>query len=159
MDRTNDWLPTNIHTGIENTIVLLGHKIREKNITVKKLFCESLPAIDGFVGELNQVWSNLADNAIYAMDQNGELVIETTHNDDSVTVRFIDNGRGIPPEISTHIFDPYFTTKHAGDGSGIGLDIVNRIIKNHNGNIAVSSEPGRTEFKITLPISQANDET
>lgn len=159
MDRTNDWLPTNIHTGIENTIVLLGHKIREKNITVKKLFCESLPAIDGFVGELNQVWSNLADNAIYAMDQNGELVIETSQNDDSVTVRFIDNGRGIPPEISTHIFDPYFTTKHAGDGSGIGLDIVNRIIKNHNGNIVVSSEPGRTEFKITLPISQANDET
>ena len=159
MDRTNDWLPTNIHTGIENTLVLLGHKIREKNITVKKLFCESLPAIDGFVGELNQVWSNLADNAIYAMDQNGELVIETSQNDDSVTVRFIDNGRGIPPEISTHIFDPYFTTKHAGDGSGIGLDIVNRIIKNHNGNIVVSSEPGRTEFKITLPISQANDET
>ena len=159
MDRTNDWLPTNIHTGIENTLVLLGHKIREKNITVKKLFCESLPAIDGFVGELNQVWSNLADNAIYAMDQNGELVVETTHNDDSVTIRFIDNGRGIPPEISTHIFDPYFTTKHAGEGSGIGLDIVNRIIKNHNGNIVVSSEPGRTEFKITLPISQANDET
>ena len=159
MDRTNDWLPTNIHTGIDNTLILLGHKIREKNITIKKFFCESLPDIDGFVGELNQVWSNLVDNAIYAMDQNGELVIETNSNDHSVTVCFTDNGRGIPPEIRSHIFDPYFTTKNAGEGSGIGLDIVNRIIKNHHGDIAVSSEPGHTEFKITLPIAQVNEET
>lgn len=159
MDRTNDWLPTNIHTGIENTITLWGHKIREKNITVKKLFCESLPSIDGYVGELNQVWSNLVDNAIYAMDKDGELLIETTSNDHAVTVRFTDNGRGIPNEISAHIFEPYFTTKNAGEGSGIGLDIVNRIIKNHHGNIDVSSEPGRTEFKITLPIAQAHEES
>lgn len=93
------------------------------------------------------------------MDQNGELVIETNSNDHSVTVCFRDNGRGIPPEIRSHIFDPYFTTKNAGEGSGIGLDIVNRIIKNHHGDIAVSSEPGHTEFKITLPIAQVNEET
>lgn len=158
MDRTNDWLPTNIHTGIENTLTLLGHKIREKNIQVKKIFSESLPDIDGFVGELNQVWSNLVDNAIYAMDKKGEFIIETSNNDDFVTVRFTDNGPGIPPEIRSHIFEPYFTTKHAGDGAGIGLDIVNRIIRNHHGKIEVISEPGHTEFKVTLPISQSKVE-
>jgi len=157
MDRTNDLQPTNIHRDIENTITLLGFKLREKSIQVKKKFYQDLPAVPAYVGELNQVWTNLIDNAIYAMGNNGELTIETTTDNKSVTVVIIDNGMGIPKEIISRIFDPFFTTKKVGEGTGIGLDIVNRIVKRHKGEIKVKSEPGRTEFAVCLPIEQKEE--
>jgi signal transduction histidine kinase len=152
MDRTNELEPTNIHTDIDNTLTLLGYKLREKNITITKTYCENLANIPAYVGELNQVWTNLIDNAIYAVDKNGELTIETFCNSKQVKVKIIDSGTGIPKEIMSRIFDPFFTTKKVGQGTGIGLDIVNRIVKRHNGEIKVQSEPGRTEFEICLPL-------
>jgi signal transduction histidine kinase len=154
MDQTNELQPANIHTGIENTLTLLGYKLREKNITVNKIFSENLYDIPVYVGELNQVWTNIIDNAIYALGKGGELIIETTCNDKNVIVKIIDNGAGIPPDILSRIFDPFFTTKKVGEGMGIGLDLVNRIIKHHNGNIKVNSNPGRTEFAVSIPVTQ-----
>jgi signal transduction histidine kinase len=154
MDRTNDLQPTDIHNDIENTLTLLGYKLREKNITVKKSFCNILPLTPAYVGELNQVWTNLIDNAIFALPKNGELTIETTCDSRNVRIKIIDNGSGIPPEIISRIFDPFFTTKKVGEGTGIGLDLVNRVIKHHNGDIKVNSQPGRTEFAVCIPVAE-----
>jgi signal transduction histidine kinase len=159
MDRTEALQPTDIHTGIENTLTLLGHKLREKNIAVKKLFGENLPEIAAHVGELNQVWTNIIDNAIYAVGKNGEIMIETSTDGKNVHVKITDNGQGIPPEILQRIFDPFFTTKKVGEGTGIGLDLVTRIVKRHNGEVKVESVPGKTRFSICLPIAQAKSET
>ncbi len=153
MDRTNEKHPTDIHKDIENTLTLLGHKLRTKNIKVKKSFCTDLVDIPVYVGELNQVWTNIIDNAIYAVEQEGDIIIETKCDSKNVNVKIIDNGKGIPAEIQSRIFDPFFTTKKVGEGTGIGLDLVKRIIARHNGEIKVHSKPGRTEFLICLPIS------
>jgi signal transduction histidine kinase len=158
MDRTNEMQPTNVHKDLENTLTLLGYKLREKNITVKKKFCDNLPDVPAYVGELNQVWTNLIDNSIFAIEKNGEIAIETTCDNKNLTVRIIDNGTGIPKEIMSRIFDPFFTTKKVGQGTGIGLDLVNRIVKRHNGEIKVNSVPGRTEFAICIPLTHTKQE-
>ncbi|MDQ3844946.1 MAG: ATP-binding protein, partial [Bacteroidota bacterium] len=154
MDRTNDLQPTNIHQDIENTLTLLGFKLREKNITVNKRYCQNLPDVPAYVGELNQVWTNLIDNAIFALEKNGSLTIETTCDDKNVRISIIDNGRGIPKDVLPQIFDPLFTTKKIGEGTGIGLDIVSRVVKRHKGDVKVTSEPGRTEFSVCIPVVQ-----
>jgi signal transduction histidine kinase len=152
MDRTTDKVPTDLHRDIDNTLTLLGFKLRQKNITIIRKYDPSLPMIEAYVGELNQVWSNLIDNAIHALDTNGELTIETTADEKEVRVRIRDNGHGIPPDVLPHIFEPYYTTKEVGEGSGIGLDIVQRVIRNHQGQIQVTSVPGRTGFAVILPV-------
>ena len=152
MDQTNDMQPTKVNKDIENTLTLLGYKLREKNITVKKIYSDDLPDIPAYVGELNQVWTNIIDNAIFALDKNGELTIETSLDNKNLKVSIIDNGTGIPKDILSRIFDPFFTTKKVGQGTGIGLDLVQRIIKHHNGEIKVNSVPGRTEFTICIPL-------
>ena len=151
LDKTNEKQPTDIHKDIENTLTLLGYKLHEKNINVKKSFCADLALIPAYIGELNQVWTNLIDNAIYALSREGVLNVETTSDEKNVIIKIIDNGSGIPAEIQSRIFDPFFTTKKVGEGTGIGLDLVNRIIKHHNGEIKVHSKPGRSEFIISLP--------
>ncbi|RPI17242.1 MAG: GHKL domain-containing protein [Ignavibacteriae bacterium] len=156
MDQTNELQTTDIHRGIEDTLTLMGYKLREKNITVKKIFAENLSGVPAYIGELNQVWTNIIDNAIYALPKNGELTIETASDNKNVYVKIIDNGSGIPPEILSRIFDPFFTTKKVGEGTGIGLDLVNRIIKHHNGEIKVNSKPGRTELVICIPNHEIN---
>ncbi len=153
MDRTNDMQPTNIHQDLENTLTLLGFKIREKNIAVKKCFASGMPELPAFVGELNQVWTNLIDNAIFALPKNGQITVETSFDSKNVQVRLIDNGPGIPAENQSRIFEPFFTTKKMGEGTGIGLDLVNRIVKKHNGTISVESVPGKTEFKVSIPLA------
>jgi signal transduction histidine kinase len=155
MDRTNELQTTNVHKDIENTLTLLGYKLRDKSITVNNSFCKDLRDVQAFIGELNQVWTNIIDNAIFAMDKNGELRIETNCNDKELRVHIIDNGKGIPSEIVSRIFDPFFTTKKVGEGTGIGLDLVMRIVKRHNGDIKVNSVPGRTEFIVCLPLTQS----
>jgi len=151
MDRTNDLHDTNIHEDIENTLTLLGFKLREKSITVTRKYCSDLSVVPAYVGELNQVWTNLIDNAIYALPKNGELIIETSCDVRHVKVCVIDNGPGIPKEIISRIFDPFFTTKKVGEGTGIGLDLVTRIVKHHHGEIKVNSVPGRTQFSVYIP--------
>jgi signal transduction histidine kinase len=152
MDKSHDLEPTNIQRDIENTLTLIGYKLREKNIKVNKLFTENMPELPAYISELNQVWTNVIDNAIYAIPENGELIIETSFDSKNICVKIIDNGPGIPEEIMSRIFDPFFTTKKVGEGTGIGLDLVNRIIKHHNGEIKVESIPGRTEFAVSIPF-------
>jgi signal transduction histidine kinase len=153
MDRTNELQSTDIHSDIENTLKLFWYKLKEKNITVKKIFCPDIQSVPAYVGELNQVWTNIIDNAVYALNKGGELKIETSCDSKNVIVKFIDNGQGIPAEIQSRIFDPFYTTKKVGEGTGMGLDIVNRIIRRHNGTIKVFSQPGKTEFDICLPLN------
>lgn len=156
MDSTSEKQPTNIHSDIDNTLTLLGYKLRQKNIKVEKKYCNNMHNVPAVAGELNQVWTNIIDNAIYAMGNNGTLTIETVCSKKEVTACIIDNGTGIPKEIISRIFDPFFTTKKVGEGTGIGLNLVSRIIKSHNGEISVTSEPGKTAFSIRLPFE---DET
>jgi signal transduction histidine kinase len=154
MDKSSELYSTDIHKDIEDTLILLGYKIREKNIQVKKNYCDDLPAVEVYVGELNQVWTNIIDNAIYAVPKSGEIIIETWCDKKNVTIKIADNGTGIPKEILSRVFDPFFTTKKVGQGTGIGLDIVKNVISKHHGEIKVNSTPGNTEFCIKLPVSQ-----
>jgi signal transduction histidine kinase len=154
MDRSNDLHHTDIHNDLDNTLTLLGYKIREKDIRVDKIYCEEMPEVEAYVAELNQVWTNIIDNAVYALPRGGKLTIATTCDSKDVTIRIIDNGPGIPQNIISRIFDPFFTTKKMGEGTGIGLDIAQRVINDHSGKIKVNSHPGNTEFIISLPVSQ-----
>jgi len=154
MDRSESLHYTDIHKDIEDTLILLGYKIRDKNIQVKKSFCGDMPEVEVYSGDLNQVWTNIIDNAIYAVPQNGEIIIETECNQKTITVRITDNGSGIPKDIISRIFDPFFTTKKVGEGTGIGLDIVKSIINRHNGDVMVNSVPGKTMFTVIIPLTQ-----
>src|SRR3989442_4506102 len=143
-----------IHEGIESTLTMLGHKL--KNVTVVRAFDRSAPRIMAYGGELNQVWTNLIDNAIDAVDCSGKICVGTFVEDNQLIVEIMDNGRGIPPEIQPRIFEPFFTTKGVGSGTGLGLIISNRIIADrHGGEIEFESEPGDTRFKVRLPIKQS----
>ena len=112
--------------------------------------------MNSFGSELNQVWTNIIDNAIAAMDGKGELRVRTFRQDACVVVEIGDNGPGIPPDIKPHIFEPFFTTKGVGEGTGLGLDTVQRIVKKHRGNIQVTSKPGDTRFQVWLPLAEAS---
>ena len=142
-----------IHHGIESTLTILGHKLKS-GVTVIRDYDPNLPHICAYGGELNQVWTNLIDNAIDAMNGKGELRIHTQQVLDRVLVEICDNGPGIPPEIQKSIFDPFFTTKGVGQGTGLGLDTACRIAHKHHGDIRVESKPGDTRFQVDLPIKQ-----
>jgi signal transduction histidine kinase len=142
-----------LHQGLENTLTILNHKFKS-GITVTREYDESLPRICAFGGELNQIWTNLMANAIEAMHGKGELRVHTARELDRVLVEIGDNGPGIPPEVMPHIFEPFFTTKGVGEGTGLGLDTVGRIIRNHHGEIRISSHPGDTRFQVFLPLTQ-----
>lgn len=142
-----------VHQGIEDTIQLLSHKLKQ-GVRVKRTYDRSLPQILAFGSELNQVWTNLIDNSIDAMEDKGDLEIITVNKGDRIVVKIIDSGAGIPLEIQSRIFEPFFTTKTVGKGSGLGLDTVRRIVENrHRGSLSVESEPGRTCFAIYLPVN------
>jgi signal transduction histidine kinase len=111
--------------------------------------------VNSFGSELNQVWTNLIDNAISAMGGKGELRLRTAREDGCVVIEVGDNGPGILPEIKPHIFEPFFTTKGVGEGTGLGLDTVQRIVKKHRGSIQVTSIPGDTRFRVSLPLAEA----
>jgi signal transduction histidine kinase len=142
-----------VHAGIEDTLVILSHQLKygENGVTITRSF-GSLPPIAAYVGELNQVWTNLIHNAIQAMDGRGEILIETTTLGGEIEVAIQDNGPGIVPEVASRIFEPFFTTKAKGEGTGLGLSICARIVEKHGGNIRVDSRPGRTRFEVRLPI-------
>jgi signal transduction histidine kinase len=142
-----------VHELLDSTLLMLGGKIPE-GIRVVKEYDRSLPQIPAYAGELNQVWTNLIDNAISAMGDTGVLTVRTELDRDCVRVEFADTGPGVPPEIRDRIFEPFFTTKPVGEGTGLGLDISWRIVVNkHHGDIAVESVPGDTRFRVWLPIT------
>ncbi len=152
MDRGTGKTDVNLAEGIRNTLVLLNHKLKSKKISVTLNLPDTVPTICGWPGELNQVWTNLIDNATDALPDGGQLTISTQPDGEFVLTKVTDNGMGIPEDIRDKIFDPFFTTKEIGKGTGLGLDIVQGIIKHHNGSIKVKSKPGQTEFSVCLPI-------
>jgi len=154
MDRGADKQYANIHIGIGNTLTMLGYKIRKGNIALVEEFDETIPPVKALIGELNQVWTNLIDNALDAMEISGKgtLTIKTEKDREFVQVTIADDGPGIPDDLISRIFDPFFTTKEIGKGTGMGLEVVQRIVHQHNGTIKVKSAPGQTEFVVCFPI-------
>ena len=129
-------------------------------VTVVRDYGADVPPIDAHAGELNQVWTNLIDNALDAMNSNGaggvrQLTVRTARDPMGVLVEIADTGPGVPKEIQNRIFDPFFTTKPVGDGTGLGLDAVSRIVRRHRGDIRLDSKPGDTRFQVRLPLSRA----
>jgi signal transduction histidine kinase len=152
MDQAADRQWVDLQAGINSTLVMLSHRLNSKKIEVKKDFDEKLPQVRGIVTEMNQLWTNLIDNAIDAMNTGGQLELITRREGEFAVIKVIDNGTGIAPEIISKIFDPFFTTKEIGKGTGMGLDIANRIVMNHTGTIKVQSKPGYTQFTINFPL-------
>jgi signal transduction histidine kinase len=146
-----------VHELLDSTLVMLSRKIGD--IKVVKDYDRALPDVPVYGAELNQVWTNLIDNAIQAMDGQGTLTIRTSrHNDDAIQVEIADTGTGIPDDVVARIFEPFFTTKPVGQGTGLGLDISWRIVVNkHHGDLSVKSEPGNTVFRVRLPLRAAED--
>ena len=139
---------------LETTLTIMNHKLK-RGVTVQRDYQPVPLLVNSFGSELNQVWTNLIDNAIDAMNGKGELRVRTYRDDGCVVVEIADNGPGISAEIKSHIFEPFFTTKGVGEGTGLGLDTVQRIVKKHKGNIQVTSKPGDTRFQVFLPLAAA----
>jgi len=141
--------------GLSDTVTVLNSKVREKSVTVAMDLKADLPQVIGFAAELNQIWGNLIDNALDAAPDGGRVEVSASREGRHVVVRIIDNGPGIPAEIRSRIFDPFFTTKPMGQGTGLGLDIARRLVRHNDGVIEFESQPGRTEFRVSLPIADA----
>ena len=140
---------------LETTLTIMNHKLKH-GVVVQRDYQPVPLLVDSFGSELNQVWTNIIDNAIDAMRGKGELRVRTYRDDNCVVIEIGDNGPGISPEIEPHIFEPFFTTKGVGEGTGLGLDTVQRIVKKHRGNIQVRSTPGDTRFQVWLPLSNGS---
>jgi signal transduction histidine kinase len=148
-----------VHELLESTLHMLSGKLGA-NVTVVKDFDRTLPRIPAYPGELNQVWTNLIDNAVAAMEGRGTLTVRTALDHDQLLVEFRDTGPGIAPEISERIFEPFFTTKPVGQGTGLGLDISWRIVvSKHHGDLQAESVPGDTRFRVRLPLTVSNPDT
>jgi len=139
---------------LETTLTILNHKLKH-GVEVRRDYQRDPLLVNSFGSELNQVWTNIIDNAIDAMGGKGELRLHTYRDDHCAVIEIRDNGPGIPPDVQAHIFDPFFTTKGVGEGTGLGLDTVQRIVKKHQGSIHVTSNPGDTCFQIWLPLTEA----
>ena len=150
MDQATMPKPVDVGQGLSDTLAVLNAKARGKQLGVKLEVEADLPRIQGFGGELNQVWANLVDNALDAA--RGRVAVTAGRQGQTVVVRVVDDGPGMPPEVRERIFDPFFTTKPVGQGTGLGLDIARRIVRRHQGEIEVDSRPGHTQFSVTLPI-------
>jgi signal transduction histidine kinase len=145
-------LEVDVHDGLENTLVIMQHKLKQ-GVTVKREYTKDLPHIEAYASELNQVWTNIIDNAVDAMEGNGQIILRTYQEDKNVIVEIMDNGPGIPKDVQSRIYEPFFTTKPPGKGTGLGLHISHDIIANrHHGQLLVDSKPGETRFKAVLPI-------
>jgi signal transduction histidine kinase len=154
MDQTPEKQRADVHAGIQSTLTMMNHKIKHSNVQVSLNFAPDLPQANILVSAFNQVWTNLIDNALDAMEgrTGNTLEIRTERYREFIWVFIIDNGPGIPDDAKDRIFDPFFTTKAIGKGTGLGLEVVRQIVLQHDGKVDVSSEPGRTEFKVCFPI-------
>jgi signal transduction histidine kinase len=155
MDR-GEVVAVDLREGIENTLIILGHKLKKTTIEVTKDYDESLGKVTAHGAELNQVWTNLLDNAIDALGSSGHISIVTRADGDCVEVDISDDGPGIPPEVRDRVFDPFFTTKEVGRGTGLGLDTARRIVVDrHHGSLTLETRPGRTMFRVRVPVDAA----
>jgi signal transduction histidine kinase len=148
--------PVDLIQGLSNTIAVLKSKARAKSVTIVLEVEPELPRVRAFAGELNQIWANLIDNALDAVPDFGRVEVLANRDRERAVVRIVDNGTGIPAQIRERIFDPFFTTKPVGLGTGLGLDIVRRLVRHNDSEIAVDSQPGRTEFRVALPLAAVN---
>jgi signal transduction histidine kinase len=139
---------------LEATLAVLNYRLRD-GVTVQREYQPVPLLVNSFGSELNQVWTNIIENAVDAMVGKGELRVRIFREERYVVVEIGDNGPGIPPEVKSHIFEPFFTTKGVGEGTGLGLDAVQRIVKKHRGDIQVSSKPGDTRFQVWLPLAES----
>jgi signal transduction histidine kinase len=155
MDQATIAEPVDLAQSLSNTVAVLKSKARAKAIAVSVQLEPNLPRVRGFAGELNQIWGNLIDNALDAVPQAGRVEIHAGRRDGRILVSVADNGAGIPAEIRDRIFEPFFTTKPTGLGTGLGLDIVRRLVQHNDGEIEVESQPGRTEFRVSLLVAEA----
>ena len=143
-----------VRDGLESTLVMLGHKLRDAAVTVVRDYGDDVPMVEAYAGELNQVWTNLVDNAIDAMDGEGTLRLVTRAEDDHVVVEVVDSGAGMSPAGAARAFEAFYTTKDVDAGTGLGLDIARRIVvERHQGDIAIDSRPGETTVHVRLPVS------
>jgi signal transduction histidine kinase len=154
MDGGTARVPTDVHAGLDSTLTMLAHRIRQCGVTVVRDYAPDLPLVHGHPGELNQVWTHLLDNAVDAVQRDvGRITVRTAARDTHVLVEITDNGRGIAPELQARIWEPFFSTKPVGEGTGLGLDVVHTIVtQGHGGIIDVDSVPGETRFSILLPV-------
>jgi signal transduction histidine kinase len=154
MDRGHDKALTNIHIGIKDTLTMLDHKIRKANISLAIDVASGIPPVNLLAGEMNQVWTNIIDNAIDALEgvPSPMLTVKSVKDGEFVKVLIIDNGPGIPADLIGKIFDPFFTTKEVGKGSGLGLEIAKNIVEQHNGSLKATSKPGETIFTVCIPL-------
>src|ERR1700760_712260 len=155
MDR-GELVETDIHDGLETTLLVLGNKRKHTSIQIKRDYDRTLPKLTLRGSELNQVWTNLLANAIEALGESGTIEIVTSRDGACGRVDIVDDGTGIPQEIQSHVFDPFFTTKGVGEGTGLGLDTARRIVTERvGGSIEFDSKPGRTVFHVWLPLNGA----
>lgn len=154
MDRAASPEPVDVAKGLTDTLAVMAAKARGKSVSLTVHAPADLPRVRGFGGELNQVWANLVDNALDAVSDGGRVMVTAGDQGTRVVVRVTDDGPGIPAEVKSRIFDPFFTTKPVGKGTGLGLDIVRRLVDRNEGSIEVESEPGRTEFRVALPVAE-----
>lgn len=155
MDQAMVAEPVELGLGLGNTVAVLKAKAGRKSAAVAIELEAGLPRVLGFAGELNQIWGNLIDNALDAVPEGGRVDVKANREGQRVVVRVVDNGPGIPAPVRERIFDPFFTTKPMGHGTGLGLDIVRRLVRHNDGTIEVDSQPGRTEFRVALPVAVA----
>jgi signal transduction histidine kinase len=155
MDQATAAEPVDLVQSLGNTVAVLRSKARNKGASIAVELEPNLPPVRGFAGELNQIWVNLIDNALDAIPKEGRVEVLASRDATGVLVRIVDNGPGIPPDIRDRIFDPFFTTKPMGLGTGLGLDIVRRLVRHNDGEIGVESQPGRTEFRVLLPAAES----
>ncbi len=158
MDQAMVAEPVELAPNLSNTVTVLKSKAGQKSATVAIEIESGLPRVRGFAGELNQVWGNLIDNALDAIGDGGRVEVKANREGEHVVVCVVDNGPGIPAAIREKIFDPFFTTKPMGQGTGLGLDIVRRLVRHNDGTIEVDTQPGQTEFRVMLPIDQSDGE-
>ncbi len=154
MDRASGRELLDVTEGLDSTLNIFDHALRHKNVRLTRAYAPDAPQIQGAAGPLNQVWTNLLDNALDALPPSGgTLTVQTARQNGGVGISIIDNGSGISPEVLAHLFEPFYTTKPAGEGSGLGLDIARRIVQEHGGQLEARSVLGRTEFSVWLPVA------
>jgi signal transduction histidine kinase len=157
MDQATVAEPVDLPVGLSNTVDVLKSKAKKKSVSIAVNVEPNLPKVLGFIGELNQVWANLIDNALDAVGQGGHIDITAGREGKRAVVHIVDNGTGIAPEIQQHMYEPFFTTKPVGQGTGQGLHIVRSLVIHNEGDINVQSRPGRTDFSVSLPIAAGPD--
>jgi signal transduction histidine kinase len=158
MDR-GSLVEVDIHEGLETTLTVLGYKLKHTSIVLERDYDRTLPKLTVRGSELNQVWTNLLDNAIDALGEAGTIKIATRRDGDCVIVEITDDGPGVPEDVAGRVFDPFFTTKDVGRGTGLGLATARRIVvERHDGSLSFDSRPGRTVFAVRIPFTQTRTE-